>query len=498
MNFKGIYYSLTFRLALAIGLTAALTYLALAEEWGWFLFLGIGWLAALRGISLLFKRNAQKVAFMFDAIDNSDYAFKYATRGRSSNDKLVSESLNRITQILFQAKAEAIQKEKYYELIMNQVNTGIIVEDDKGNIFQTNNEALRLLGLTVFTHARQLGRIDENLERLISDVRPGEKHQISFINERGTVHLSVRVSEMTLQEKHVRIIAINDINSELDDKEIESWIRLTRVLTHEIMNSVTPITSLSDTLLSLHQNVDEEIRGGLEVISSTGKSLIAFVESYRKFTHIPTPQPSLFYVNKFAERLTRLARHHNNYPNITIRIDVEPEDLIVYADENLITQVVLNLLKNAMQAIGHEQENGLILFKAYCDPNEAVILEVTNNGPIIPPRGSRAYIRAVLHHERRRKRYRAVHLTTDHAPVRRKHRVEKQSGPTADYLRVDIPVARLPYPHKRGHAAGRIRGHTSPDTRARPYGYTRVSVQLPIRIRVATSLYPGSYIFVSE
>ena len=268
---------------------------------------------------------------------------------------------------------------------MNQVNTGIIVEDDKGNIFQTNNEALRLLGLTVFTHARQLGRIDENLERLISDVRPGEKHQISFINERGTVHLSVRVSEMTLQEKHVRIIAINDINSELDDKEIESWIRLTRVLTHEIMNSVTPIPSLSDTLLSLHQNVDEEIRGGLEVISSTGKSLIAFVESYRKFTHIPTPQPSLFYVNKFAERLTRLARHHNNYPNITIRIDVEPEDLIVYADENLITQVVLNLLKNAMQAIGHEQENGLILFKAYCDPNEAVILEVTNNGPIIPP-----------------------------------------------------------------------------------------------------------------
>ena len=99
MNFKGIYYSLTFRLALAIGLTAALTYLALAEEWGWFLFLGIGWLAALRGISLLFKRNAQKVAFMFDAIDNSDYAFKYATRGRSSNDKLVSDSLNRISSL---------------------------------------------------------------------------------------------------------------------------------------------------------------------------------------------------------------------------------------------------------------------------------------------------------------------------------------------------------------------------------------------------------------
>lgn len=131
---------------------------------------------------------------MFDAIDNSDYAFKYATRGRSSNDKLVSESLNRITQILFQAKAEAIQKEKYYELIMNQVNTGIIVEDDKGNIFQTNNEALRLLGLTVFTHARQLGRIDENLERLISDVPSRQRNIRSPLSTSGARYISRSVS----------------------------------------------------------------------------------------------------------------------------------------------------------------------------------------------------------------------------------------------------------------------------------------------------------------
>lgn len=132
---------------------------------------------------------------------------------------------------------------------------------------------------------------------------------------------------MTLQDKHVRILAINDINSELDDKEIDSWIRLTRVLTHEIMNSVTPITSLSDTLLSLHQNADDEIRNGLEVISTTGKSLISFVESYRKFTHIPTPEPTLFYVQKFAERMVKLARHHTNFPNITINVSVEPSDL---------------------------------------------------------------------------------------------------------------------------------------------------------------------------
>lgn len=381
---KGITHSLAFRILLLLVFTVGATWFAIAAEWFWCVLMVIGLFIAIKMLSTLYKRNAQKVAFMFDAIDNSDYAFKYATQGRSSNDKLVSESLNRITQILFQAKAEVIQKEKYYELIMNSVNTGIIVIDDKGTIFQTNNEALRLLGLNIFTHAKQLERIDPGLEKLILSVQPGEKHQISFVNERGTVHLSMRVSEMTLQENHVRIIAINDINSELDDKEIDSWMRLTRVLTHEIMNSVTPITSLSDTLLSMHENVNEEISNGLEVISTTGKSLIAFVESYRKFTHIPTPRPSLFYVGKFIERMVQLVRHHNDFPHITIDIDIKPADLIVYADENLITQVMLNLLKNAMQAIGNEVTDGRIEVKAYCNEEETVFIEVSNNGPAIP------------------------------------------------------------------------------------------------------------------
>ncbi|MDH6356479.1 PAS domain S-box-containing protein [Parabacteroides sp. PF5-9] len=377
--------SLTLRIILLVVCTAGMTCCALMKMWGWFIFLTVIWLISIWMMRRFYKRNAQKVAFMFDAIDNSDYAFQYATSGRSSNDKLVSESLNRVTQILFQAKADTIQQEKYYELIMNSVNTGIIVIDDKGTIYQTNNEALRLLGMTVFTHAKQLGRIDPELEQVISTIRPGDKHQVSFVNERGTVHLSIRVSEMTLQDKHVRIIAINDINSELDDKEIDSWIRLTRVLTHEMMNSITPITSLSDTLLSMHKDVNKEIKNGLEVISTTGKSLISFVESYRRFTHIPTPNPSLFYVGQFIDRMVQLTQHHNKFPHIHIKTDIEPSDLIVYADENLITQVMLNLLKNAMQAIGNESTDGLISIHAFCNDEEAVFIEVTNNGPTIPP-----------------------------------------------------------------------------------------------------------------
>lgn len=383
--FRSIHNTLGFRLFFVLASTITATYLALTEQWTWFYIVLIICIITIMRLFSLFKRNAQKVAFMFDAIDNSDYAFKYATRGNTSSEKLVNESLNRITQILFQAKAEAAQKEKYYELILNSVTTGIIVLDDSGYIYQTNNEALRLLGLTVFTHVKQLERIDHTLEELLRAIQPGNKQQISFQNERGVIHLSIRVSEMYLQDRHVRIIAINDINKELDEKEIDSWMRLTRVLTHEIMNSITPITSLSDTLLSMHDNLNEDIHNGLEVISSTGKSLLSFVKSYRKFTHIPTPTPSLFYVGKFIERMVQLSQHDNRFPNITTHISIEPEDLIVYADENLITQVMLNLLKNAMQAIGDERSDGLIEVCAYCNEEEAVIIEVSNNGPIIPP-----------------------------------------------------------------------------------------------------------------
>lgn len=373
---KAFSNSLTFRLSLLLILTVLATWLYIHQEWVWFGVTVAGWLVAIRSVRKRYTYHAQKVAFMFDAIDNGDYAFKYATNKRFSNDKLVNQSLNRITKILLDAKADAVQKEKYYELILNSIRTGFIVIDEKGYVYQTNNEALRLLGLSVFTHVKQLRRIDEKLAELIVHIPPGSQQQISFTNERGTVHLSFKVSAMTLREKYVRIIAINDINSELDNKEIDSWIRLTRVLTHEIMNSITPITSLSETLLSIHSDANKEIRDGLEIIGTTGKSLITFVDSYRKFAHIPTPVPSLFYVKKFSERMVQLASHHNHYPDISFRIDVQPE--------NLIGQVMLNLLKNAMQAIGKDRKDGRIEVKAYCNENEAILIEVTNNGPLIP------------------------------------------------------------------------------------------------------------------
>lgn len=332
----------------------------------------------------LYRIHTKRVLFMIDALENNDNAIHFPEEKTTPETRDINRALNRVGHILYNVKSETAQQEKYYELILDCINTGVLVLNDNGAIYQKNNEALRLLGLNVLTHIRQLSKVDVTLMQKVEFCRTGEKLQITFNNERGTVNLSIRVSDITIRKEHLRILALSDINSELDEKEIDSWIRLTRVLTHEIMNSVTPITSLSDTLLSLSDTHDEEIRSGLQTISTTGKGLLAFVESYRRFTRIPTPEPSLFYVKAFIDRMVELARHQNTCKNITFHTDISPADLIVYADENLISQVVINLLKNAIQAIG-TQADGKIEISARCNDSEEILIEIKNNGSVIPP-----------------------------------------------------------------------------------------------------------------
>lgn len=361
----------------------------------WSILLTVLTAAAVWWTARFYRQHVRKVLFLLDAIENDDGSLHFSEEDGTPDSRLLNHALNRVSQIMTHTKQEIIQQEKYYELILNCVDTGIVVLNDKGAVYQKNEEALRLLGLTVLTHLSQLNRIDPQLAAQLSACRTGSKLQLAFHNERGTMNLSVRTSDITIHGEHLRILALNDINNELDEKEIDSWTRLTRVLTHEIMNSVTPITSLSDTLLHLVDqrpaapDRTDEIRQGLQTISSTGKGLLSFVESYRRFTRIPTPEPTLFFVKGFAERMVQLARHQ--FPEaggITFSIDVTPDDLILHADENLIGQVVTNLLRNAIQAIGEQPapaRGGHIGIRAYCNDEEAVLIEVSNDGPPIPP-----------------------------------------------------------------------------------------------------------------
>ena len=377
-------------LLLLIAATVGATLLIIHDLWFYGILTAAVACLLLGGVFRLYRSNTRKITFMFNAIENNDYAFQFTRYGSSLSDDLFNRSLNRIKELLVKAKNEAIEREKYYELILERIITGIVVVNERGSVMQTNSEALRLLGLSVFTHLSQLDRVEEGLTEKFRALEVGEGTRVTLHHERGEVNLALQASEVTIRGTRLRIIAVNDIDRELDDKELESWIRLTRVLTHEIMNTITPITSLSDTLLELTEEKisKEEIRNGLETISSTSKGLLAFVDSYRKFTHIPTPEPTLFYLKGFIGRMVELARHQHPGIPVTFHASIVPNDLILHADENLISQVIINLLKNAMQAFEKSSspaEEKHIHIRAYCDEAEAVLIEISNNGPAIPP-----------------------------------------------------------------------------------------------------------------
>lgn len=322
-----------------------------------------------------YRRNIKKVIFLFDAIDNVDFSFNFPMQGVSKNDRILHQSLNRIKAFLQHTREEQMEREKYYEKILNMVDAGIMVVDSHDNVLQHNQAALRLLDTDVLTHLNQ--------------VREKLKDE----------HLSKHETATMIKDKPVRIIAISDVSHELSNQEIDSWIKLIRVLTHEIMNTITPVTSLSETLLKeLEEDMhwegrfatypnspkEKDLRIGLETIHKTGTELLSFVNNYRRFTHVPQPQPSLFYVEPFLNRMAMLCNHE-------VSIEVSPKDLIAYADESLIAHVVTNLLKNAVEAIKEkestevsEDKHAFIRIKAYANEQEAIVIDVTNNAGIIP------------------------------------------------------------------------------------------------------------------
>ena len=373
------------RLVIVLLLTSLCVWLAIERNWQWLCVMLPIFAWAVWSFYLLYTCHTRQVAFLLDAIENDDPSIHFYEHMADKHSSKVNAMLNRIAGILQSVKQETVQREKYYELIMDFVETGIVVLDEQGSVFQKNRKVLALLELQVLTHVRQLSQKSETLEKVLSEALPGQKMQVEYPTRRGMMNLSVRVSGITIQGKSLRIIALNDINRELDEREIDSWIRLTRVLTHEIMNSLTPVTSLSETLLALPvSQQDEELRQGLETIRITGKGLVNFVTSYRRLTRLPVPEPALFDVRPFLERVVQLAKHQ--YPSSTIRflLDEVQEDLMVYADESMMTQVLTNLLKNAIQAIG-VAKNGEIRIRAFVDEQESVRIEVSNNGPRIAP-----------------------------------------------------------------------------------------------------------------
>jgi nitrogen fixation/metabolism regulation signal transduction histidine kinase len=304
--------------------------------------------------------------------------------------------MNRVNHQIQQLKIENRQQEQYFRTLLEHLAAGIITYNDKGFILHANSSAKKLLSIDVLTHLQQIERKDHKLFETINSIKPFERKLIAVTAEAGDIQLSLKATSFKTNENELVILSIQDIKNELDEKEIESWMKLIRVLMHEIMNSITPITSLSESLSNIYSTggkpiLPEQVNvktiattlQGLNVIKEQGKGLMSFVESYRKLTRVPEPEKKFFKVADLMGRVHILYNSLDNSDKTKFSVSLKKTDLEIFADQNLISQVLINLLKNALEA-NENNSNGQIRIVVNEGLNSHHEICVIDNGPGIP------------------------------------------------------------------------------------------------------------------
>ena len=369
--FKSIDYKLYIYLFLLIVTVSLTTYFFIDGQYIYGVF--FIFLAIIEIIKLYTHYNKfnQNILFLLNAFDNGDYAFHFSTTHISRREKELNKMMNRIKEILMNAKQEVIANEKFLSLIIEQVPTGIVILDERNNVKGCNKMASDILGLPIFTHINQLKIIDKSLPDLFKNLNTHSNRQIKITNEIEEIQILLKVSMITIKQNNMRIISLNNIAEELEDKEMDSWIKLIRVMTHEIMNSVAPISSLTEMLLYAYQTQEIENNkslktdtiDSLQTIHDTSKDLISFVKSYREFSKVSNPQIAPFYLDSFIKSTLKLEEAEISKKNITVEID-NAEDTVIQGDSALLGRVFINLIKNAIESLD-SQSNKVIKIKTH-------------------------------------------------------------------------------------------------------------------------------------
>lgn len=330
-------------------------------------------LSVFRLISV-YKGIIGRISFIIRAVKNDDYSFRFTENPNRTENVLVNSALNEIKDVMDEKKRLIREDEKNFELIMECANIGIILLMENGTVVHVNSKALGIFSLQMISHISFLKSQSEELVNVLQDIKPSEQHVVRYNTEIAEVNLVLSCASINYKGKNLRVVTIGDIAKELDNQEVKVWENLTRILTHEIMNSLAPITSISNTLID---NIDdsEKIGEGLEVIHSTSERLMNFVNSFRQVTRVPMPQKSPFYLKEIIDNVISLV----DFQNIKLEVDINPIDIMLYADKSQMSQVLLNILKNAIESCDSDDKLYNIEIKAFIDNEERIHIELSNN-----------------------------------------------------------------------------------------------------------------------
>ncbi len=391
---KNLYINILIRTGLIVALALLMGYLVFVQQSIRFSIICLVVIIILTvNLITYLNRTNRNIKFFFDSVRNDDSNLSFPVDKKSGSLRELHQSMNNVNLQIQELKIENAQQEQYFQKILEHLATGIITYNNKGFILHANSAAKRLLSVDILTHLQQIEQVDKKLFRTIKDLKPYERHLVALKTSQGEIQLSLKSTSFGSDDNELVILSIQDIKHELDEKEVDSWMRLIRVLMHEIMNSITPITSLSDSLLNIYRHGEIPVKpkeiteksiettlNGLNVIKEQGKGLMEFVESYRKLTRIPKPEMKSFIISDLFARvkvLTDSLEKHKNTEIIFHDINYEME---IYADENLISLVLINLIKNAVEANEKNPECKIEISAGY-DTNEKPEICVSDNGP---------------------------------------------------------------------------------------------------------------------
>ncbi len=338
----------------------------------------------------------RKLTRFLEAVRYSDF-----TAGFSKDSKLGESfrNLNRMFNEVFdafrKARAEKEENWQYLKTVVQHVNVGLLSYDESGNVELINNTAKRYLRTPHLTNIQELAKVNPEVYQTILNLAPGTK---TLVKPSSDLHLSINATELRLRGSQYKLVSMQNILSELQQQEIESWQNLTKVLRHEIMNSITPIASLAGTAIDIIQEdvvrqngsmsfdleAYDDISMSLRTIENRSRGLVTFVDAYRNFTNIPRPEFKRVVVKDIVEEVVKLIQAGVADHRIALEVNLDPPNLIARMDAKLIEMVLINVLKNAAEVL-NEVEHPAITIDVHADMEQRVFIAITDNGPGIEP-----------------------------------------------------------------------------------------------------------------
>jgi two-component system, NtrC family, nitrogen regulation sensor histidine kinase NtrY len=338
------------------------------------------------------EKTNQNLSRFLQAIRYADFSQSFTGSGLGSSFEELNATFAEVIKDFQRIRAEKEEHYRYLQTVVQHVGIGLIAFQEGGEVVLINNAAKRLLNVSQILNLTMLGSFSPSLVQTLFAMKSGDKTLVKVWDEDELLQLVIYATEFRLGGDAIKLVSIQNIQSELEEKEMESWQKLIRVLTHEIMNSVTPISSLASTANEMLSdgapgNLQDEnsaetiadVRSAVQTIQKRSEGLLHFVQAYRSLTRLPKPNFQIFPVRELFARVQQMTDVQYREKQIDVFSGIEPPGLELTADMELIEQVLLNLLKNAAEAVDGKTD-AKIRLSARLDSRGRVIIQVSDNG----------------------------------------------------------------------------------------------------------------------